>query len=412
MRDPKTQECTIRASVVLIGVQRLYQPGFVFVRGDRIVEVGPLGRRRRKRRGKLWELDGAIVTPGFINAHCHLDYTGLQGRLPRQSFSDWIRRIVEEKSKLTREGLVSAIRRGYELLLASGTTTVANIEAFPEILLEEKPLLRTIHFLELLDIRVSPWSEERLAGFWKSLLCQHSPMQRVGLAPHAPYTVSEHLYRLVARCADQLNLLWTTHVAESQEEYEMFRQAKGPLYELMRGLGRDCRDCGKTSPLGVLAKQGILSPRAILVHANYLQKEDQDTVVQSGATLVHCPKSHAFFGHDAFPLTEWTSLGVPVLLGTDSLASNDTLDLREEIRLARRIHPGIAPAQWWWMVTGKAGKILQKKPSLGTIETGAVADLVAFPWEPGEDPWECVIEGKTPPRLVMVGGNVLVAPDS
>jgi cytosine/adenosine deaminase-related metal-dependent hydrolase len=407
--DPPGDSLVLVASAVLIGPRRCCRPGFVRVVGDRILEAGELSRSNCLQGRRVF-LDGAVLSPGLINAHCHLDYTCLRGKLPKGDFTRWLQSIVEEKSKLSPEEIGASLREGYSLLVRSGTTTVANIEAYPELGLALTPPIRVLHFLELLDVRSVPWSEERLAAFWKGLLGKGSLLQRAGLAPHAPYTASMELYRLVAKLSERFGIPWTTHVAESLEEDRMFREASGPLYQWLRGLGRDCADCGRGSPLALLARAGVLGPKALLVHVHYADREDRRWIVRSGASLVYCPKSHAFFGHAPYPLKVWQELGVRVVLGTDSLASNDTLDLREEIRHARIQHPGLPPAHWWWMVTGLAGSVLQWGGKLGRIQRGAWADLVAFPWDKSEDPWECLLESKGPPLFAMVAGKILCGP--
>ena len=210
---------------------------------------------------------------------------------------------------------------------------MANIESLPELLpLLPVPPLRTWWFLELIDVRQRINGDETLLGAL-SFFEQHPEwLGGFGLSPHAPYTASVDLYRLARACGDTHGMLATTHIAESVEEHEMFTHASGPLYDFLAEMGRDNSDCGQGSALSHLVEHGVIGSNWIIAHLNYLQDYDYELVAQSGASVVHCPKCHAYFGHAPFPLRELRDYGVNICLGTDSLASNNALDMRSEMR--------------------------------------------------------------------------------
>ncbi len=380
----------------------------VRVLGNRIVQAASeLPPRLGEERVVL---EDAVLSPGLINAHVHLDYTGLRGKLPADSFPAWVREIIRLKASLSREELEAAIEEGFGLLAGSGTTGLANMEAYPELLLAaERFPLRCWWFLELLDIRPQVWSPEATCAALRFFDEPPTPLGKLGLAPHAPYTVSPELYRLVRQSALRFRLPVTTHLSESPEEWEMFCQGNGALLDLVSRAGRPKPNGRELSPLQWLDRNGGLVPGMLLVHLNYLADVDWALLARGEYPVVHCPKSHAFFSYAPFPLERMLSLGIPLCLATDSLASNDTLDLREEIRQARLRHPGIPPHRWWEMVTAAPARALGFPGTLGEIRSGAWADLAAFRWKRGPDPWEACIESREEPLFLMVHGQVLRA---
>lgn len=398
----------ISAKAVLLEPGEIVAPGTVRVLGSRIVEVAEdISCRPGEERIVL---EDAVLSPGLINAHVHLDYSGLRGKLPSGSFPAWLKEIIRLKAALRRTDLQASLEEGFARLAESGTTGVANIEAFPELLLwaEQFPL-RCWWFLELIDVRPHIWSAEATGAVLRFFDQPPGPLGKLGLAPHAPYTVSPELYRLVREAARRFRLPVTTHLSESPEEWEMFYHGDGALLDLVRQAGRTAEKGREISPLQWLDRIGGLAPGMLLVHLNYLADADWALLARRDYSVVHCPKSHAFFSYAPFPLERMLSLGIRICLATDSLASNDSLDLREEIRSARRKHPGIPAERWWEMVTAAPARALGYGGTLGEIRSGAWADLVAFRWKSGLDPWEACCEGREEPLFLMVHGRVLKA---
>jgi cytosine/adenosine deaminase-related metal-dependent hydrolase len=203
-------------------------------------------------------------------------------------------------------------------------------------------------------------------------------------------------------------MLSTTHIAESVEEHEMFTHGRGPLFDFLAGLGRDNSDCGHGSALSHLVEHGVIGPACLIVHLNYLQDYDYELLAGLGASVVHCPKCHAYFGHAPFPLAALRERGINVCLGTDSLASNNSLDMRSEMRAAAEQH-GLAPREVLEMATLHGALALGQAGRLGEISPGAFADLVAFPHEPGAEPaadaYDRVVRSRGAPSLLLVNGR-------
>jgi cytosine/adenosine deaminase-related metal-dependent hydrolase len=399
----------IAADVVLKGNGDVLHHGAVRVKGDTIVECAPLSEISGKSTEPVLHLKESVLSPGFVNAHCHLDYQDFKGVIPPQkSFTEWIKRINALKRDFSNQDYCEAIHHGYQSLLRTGTTSVLNIAAMPEVFpYLSPPPLRVWWFLELVDIRSRLGTDEALIGVLFLLERCKKWLGGVGLSPHAPYTASVPLYRYVRRCADAMNLLVSTHVAESREEQEMFVYGKGRLYEFLEKLGRDMHDCGQGSALSSFWENGVMTSEWILAHLNYLQEYDFEILKKVRPKVVHCPRCHSYFGHQRFEMERLESMGILVALGTDSLASNQSLDLRSEVRQARHQYEHKAPIEWWRMMTSHGAWALKQEGRLGVIQEGALADLVAFPLSDGSDYFEQIIQYRGAPTYVMVNGKTL-----
>ena len=352
-----------------------------------IVDVGKFPEVSARHSGQeIIDLGEQVLLPGLINAHCHLDYTCLRGKIPRQkSFTDWIRVINAEKSKLSPRDYIASINEGFAEAKQFGTTTIANLTAFPELIRQlPGPTIRTWWFAELIDVRSPNRTNELVNSAIESLKFA----QNYGLAPHALFTASEKLYQ---RCEQTGNdVLLTTHLAESREEMEMFRDGSGPLYEFMENIGRDMGDCGHETPLGLFvgAPDGRALPkRWIIAHLNELTESDFELLekVKTKFHVVHSPRSHDYFGHSPFQSERLRRLGFNICLGTDSLASNESLSLFAEMRAFQRSDPEISPEKIFEMVTVNPASALRQQNTLGRIRPGFRADLIAVPCREGRD---------------------------
>jgi cytosine/adenosine deaminase-related metal-dependent hydrolase len=398
------------AEVILpIAAPPLHQ-GAVRVEGAEIVAVGPASELTPQPGEPVTDLGEATLLPGFINGHCHLDFTRFRGALSaRQGFTEWIKSINALRRSFTTTDYIESIAEGFQMLGQAGTTTVANIESFPELLPQlPVPPLRTWWFLELIDVRSRINEDETLLGALSFFESHPEWLGGFGLSPHAPYTASIDLYRLARSCGEKYGMLSSTHIAESVEEHEMFSHARGPLYDFLASLGRDNSDCGQGSSLSHLVEHGVIGPNCIIAHLNYLQDYDYELVARSGASVVHCPKCHTYFGHAPFPLKALQQYGVNVCLGTDSLASNNKLDMRSEMREAQRLH-GLGDREVLEMVLLNGARALGQAGELGQITPGAMADLVALPHgaddPPGIDPYHRVVHSREHPSLLVINGR-------
>src|SRR5436305_11398625 len=276
--------------------------GAIAVCGNQIVDAGNFDEIKARHTGELIDLGEQTLLPGLINAHCHLDYTCLRSKIPPQkSFSDWIRAINAEKAKLSSDDYIASINEGLAEAKRFGTTTIANLTAFPELIPQIHAPIRTWWFAELIDVREPVRADELVDRASESLARVRRPGTPWGLAPHALFTASQDLYRRAQEIASGDNILLTTHLAESREEMQMFRNASGPLYEFLRHIGRPMQDCGDKTPLGLFlgATGGQALLRWIIVHLNELAESDFELLDRSDSkfNIVHCTRSHEYLGH-------------------------------------------------------------------------------------------------------------------
>jgi aminodeoxyfutalosine deaminase len=386
--------------------------GAVAVSGDRIVDVGKFPEVSARYSGQeIIDLGEQALLPGLINAHCHLDYTCLRGKIPRQkSFTDWISAINTEKSKLSPQDYIASISEGFAEAKQFGTTTVANLTAFPELIRQlPGPPIRTWWFAELIDVR----SPKRTNEFVDSAIESLKFAQNYGLAPHALFTASKNLYQ---RCEQAgKDVLLTTHLAESREEMEMFRDGSGPLYEFMENIGRDMGDCGHETALERFFKvrdssNALHSARNddwLVAHLNELTESDFELLekVKTKFHVVHSPRSHDYFGHSPFQSERLRRLGFNICLGTDSLASNESLSLFAEMRPFQRREPEISPEKIFEMVTVNPASALRQQNTLGRIRPGFRADLIAIPCRESRDLFGEIVAFDGEVDWIMVNGR-------
>src|SRR5437764_9447656 len=197
-----SRKMIVRARIVVTMDGKAIEDGAVRVTGNRIVEAGKFSAFASDNN-EIIDLGESVLLPGLINAHCHLDYTCLRGKIPRQkSFTNWIRVINAEKAKLTAEDYVTSINAGFAEAQRFGTTTIANLTAFPELIARIDPPIRTWWFAELIDARDTSRANELIDLAVESL----KPAANWGLAPHALFTASKGLYRRCEEVARRENV--------------------------------------------------------------------------------------------------------------------------------------------------------------------------------------------------------------
>jgi aminodeoxyfutalosine deaminase len=378
--------------------------GAVVVNGQKIAEVGRFDDVRRHRRGDLLDLGETVLLPGLINAHCHLDYTVLRGKIsPHQSFADWIRAINAEKAKLSAQDYIDSINAGFAEAQRFGTTTIANLTAFSKLIAAIKEPVRTWWFGELIDVRNPEQADEiveeavehlRSASHW-------------GLAPHAPFTASLRLYERCEEIARRHNVLLSTHLAESRDEMIMFRDGTGPTFGFLKDIGRPMDDCGRETPVSRFLRTRTIGDRWIIAHLNELDAGDFDLLRAAPKFhIAHCPRSHRFFQHAPFALQRLRALGFNICLGTDSLASNSDLSLFAEMRELLQKNPWVSPKVTVEMATTNGAAALGQCDAIGCLTPGAYADMIALPVSPIGDIYENIVAFSGSVPWSMVNGAI------
>lgn len=380
----------LRAAMVLPVARPPITDGAVLIAGNRIRAVGrwrdlsPLSRRPPLDLGEV------IVMPGLVNAHCHLDYTNMAGHLqPPRLFTDWLKQITSIKAGWGRSEFAESWKEGAGMLLRSGTTSVADIEAVPELLPEvwQSTPLRMFTFMEMIGLTQRRRPEAILQAAVELINAVGRSCFRAGLSPHAPYSASPELLGLCARTARQRRWRLCTHVAESALEFEMFARGGGEMFDWLRRSTRDMSDCGLGSPVQHLERCGVLGENLLAIHANYLGKQDATLLGRRHVHVVHCPRSHGYFRHDAFPYRRLSAARVNVCLGTDSLASvsksrrqHVQLNMFEEMRALAHSQPALSARKILRMATLSGARALGMAGRIGELSQNAFADLIALPY--------------------------------
>lgn len=411
----------LRARVVLPVRRPAIEDGAVCVFGGRLAAVGRWRDIAARHHGSRFDLGEVILLPGLINAHCHLDYTQMAGLFPPpRSFVDFIKLITAEKAAWSFSDYAHSWLDGAKMLARTGTTTVADVEAVPELLPEvwHATPLRVFSFLEMTGIRGRRDPRAILGEAVEKIDSLPGGRCRAGLSPHAPYSTVPALLRLSAVMARQRRWLVTTHLAESDLEFDMFRHARGEMFDWLRRSQRDMSDCGGLSPVQHAERHGLLGRNLLAVHLNYLAAGDAALLARRRVSVVHCPRSHDYFGHEPFPRRQLARAGVNLCLGTDSLATVRKrprqpveLSLFEEMRALARRAPDLAPETILRMATLNAAAALGLAGELGKLKPGASADLIAIPWAgPSQSAGEAVVRHSGPVSASLIDGQWVIPP--
>lgn len=362
--------------------------------------------------GVTHDASDSLILPGFVNAHCHLSLSALEGKIPhKKRFTDWIEAVVTGNKALAWNERVAALHREAETLIASGVTVLGDYLSHPELLIEYQALpFKQVLFLETLGFQqdVAGARAREVA----SLLQEHpghGSHIRLGVAPHAPYSVSPELFRELRKLADKMNCPFSCHVAEVEEESRFLLSGEGDFRELLNK--REMFDSQwsppGTCPVQYLDRLGVLEGMTG-IHLNHLEEGDVETLALRNASAVFCPGSTRWFGRRRWlPVRELLDLGVAVGLGTDSLASNESINFLRELRLAEEMLPGLHRSEILWMAT------VGGRQALGLehygLEPGQPADLIGFRIFDGNlDWWDIPFETDSPKvDFSMISGALI-----
>jgi cytosine/adenosine deaminase-related metal-dependent hydrolase len=396
--------------------------GCVAVDEGRIAFVGSA---REAPAGIDDDLGDAILLPGLVNAHTHLELTAFRGLLDDLPFREWIATLQSAKEAVMKpDDFLNAARLGVAEGLLAGVTTFADSCDSGVALRAMRELgARGIMYQEVFgpDPAQSDRAVADLRAKIDRLRADETPLQRLGVSPHAPYTVSDALFAAAAAYAGEAELPMAIHIAESDAEARLVRGAGGPFADALRARYIAAARRGR-SPIEMLQRLGVLARRPLLIHCVHVDADDVNTIARADCPVAHCPASNAKLGHGIAPLVELLAAGVPVGLGSDSVASNNRMDVLEEARLAvllqraRTGDPTAVPARAALELATLGGaRALGLDAEVGTLEEGKAADLAAFPLgDPRAVPWQepeaALVFGLAGARatFVAVQGEVLV----
>jgi cytosine/adenosine deaminase-related metal-dependent hydrolase len=410
-----------RARTILPVSRPPIENGAILITGNRVRAVGSWSDLKSEAGGEIVDLGEVVLLPGLVNTHCHLDYTDMAGELPPpETFTDWIPLITAAKTAWSYSDYARSWLRGAHMLLRNGTTTVADIEAMPDLLPEvwDATPLRVFSFLEMTGIRARRKPKEILREAVEKIDSLSHARCSASLSPHAPYSTLPELLRSSAHVARKRRWPICTHIAESEQEFEMFVHARGKMFDWLQRNQRDDSDCGLGSPVEHLARNRMLGKNLIAVHANLLAQGDATLLGKYRVNVVHCPRSHAYFRHPPFMRERLANAGVNLCLGTDSLATIrktgrqiPELDLFEEMRTLNANDKTISPAEILRMATVNGARALGMSGQIGELSRNVFADLIAIPAAGNsEDIYETVLAHAGPVSASMIDGRWAIPP--
>ncbi len=396
--------------------------GAIAIQDNRIAAVGTRETvRRQYPQMPLRDLKGSVLMPGLVNTHTHLELSKLRGVRPAGGdFVAWILGLIAAKKPMSDDDYAAAAVDGVGRCLAAGATCLGEVSTTTAGLRAMTQAgMRGIVFLEVLGrtgAGTGPWMEQVERRVNKAR-AQTRPPISIGLSPHAPYTLSEERLRALTPYLQSEALPYAIHIAESPMELDYFLHHKGAIRSrLFPAVGWDDTPVPgeKSTPLVHIAGTGLLTGRLLLIHGVHLSDTDMDLVRQAGAKVVLCPRSNNYLGVGLPRLTAMREKGITLALGTDSLASNDSLSLWDEMRFIRKGwgDAGIfSPASLLRMATLGGAEALGLASAIGSLEPGKAADLIAVdtPAPSCDDLVASLIAGTGTDqiRMVMIDGRIV-----
>lgn len=376
----------LRAKWVLPVEMPPIEDGEVIFEDGRITHIGKAASPREPHI----DLGLSAIMPGFVNVHAHLEYTVMRGLIEDLAFFPWIRTLTALKTRLSLDDWIASATMGAAEMLAGGITTVADAcdagASLAALLVSGQ---RGIVFREVFGIEREPTPENILIALKRKMVAMEEQIERhhaedrvaLGISPHAPYTVSGDLFRELATYANRKGYLQCIHVAESPAENELIRRGTGPFAEMFSARGIPWKIPG-VSPVRYIADHGGFDAPTLAVHAVHVDKTDADLLADKGVSVAHCPKSNGKLGAGFAPVKSLLKAGIRVGLGTDSVVSNNTTDMFEEMRHAvftarsREQKPDALSARdALHMATLGGARALGMDREIGSLMRGKRADL-------------------------------------
>ena len=377
----------------------------------RIAAAGPAALVPTPPDASVERLDDAVLLPGLINTHTHLELTGLEAGVEAADFAGWIGDLIVRKARRPAAEVRAAARRGIQEGWATGVTTVADTGDSGAVIAALAALGGSgIAYHEVFGPH--PAQVEDAFRGWVARLEDLGRFAggrvTLGGSPHAPYSVSGPLYARVARHAEEERLPLAVHLAESREESALLAGRGGAFAERWKQRDIPLPVGPGFTPVEWLDRHAVLGPRTLCIHVVQASDSDLDTLARRGAAVAHCPRSNRRHGHGPAPLAAMRQRGIRVGVGTDSVASVSPLDLFAEARAAGDI-AGLSAGEMLALVTLDAARALGLADEVGSLVPGKWADLIALDLPPEIDaaqlPDTVLTRPRTACRLTLLGGR-------
>lgn len=379
--------------------------GDVLVEGHRISAVGKV----RKRARTTIDARGMLVMPGLVNAHTHAAMTLFRGLGDDLPLEEWLEtRIWPAEEALTPPDVRAGADLAMAEMISSGTTAFNDMYHHEDEVAKaaEHAGVRCFAGFPVLDFPSGGLEPSEMPARARAFLDRWKGHDLVTptVTPHATYSCGPATLDWCGKLAEEFDALIHTHCSETRKE----------VYDVEKRHG--------ARPVEQLARHGCLTPRAVLAHCGYITKEEVKQIAAAGARVAHCPVSNLKLATGGTaPVPELLAAGVPVALGTDGPASNNTLDMFETMKFAALIHkhhrwdPTVLPAQTVLDMATRHGAACLGRDDLGSIEPGKTADLILVDassprMQPLHDPVSQIVYAArgTDVSAVIVAGKVLM----
>src|SRR5438132_1505896 len=358
--------------VTMDGSRRVIENGAVAVQTGRIVAVGHTADLDRNYTAReVISAAGKVIIPGLINGHTHVPMTLFRGLADDLDLQEWLTKYIfpAEAKNVTEEFVRVGTRLGLAEMIRGGTTTYCDMYYFEDAIADEtsKAGMRAVLGETVIDFAVADNKTnaeamayvERFVKKWEG-----NALIVPAIAPHAPYTVSEEHLKAVRAFSDRTGAPIVTHISETKREVDDSIKAKG------------------ASPIDYLNRIGFLNDRVIAAHVVWPSAEELMLLKKLGVGIVHNPQSNMKLASGVAPVPEMLKQDLPVGLGTDGAASNNDLNLWEEMDTAAKLHkliskdPKVVSAQEAFeMATIRGARALHLEKEIGSIEKGKRADI-------------------------------------
>lgn len=406
------------------------EDGAVLVQGTDIVAVGTRQDLMRAYPDEpVTDFGLAALMPGFIDLHTHLEYSVFRGVVDDLPYTRWKMEVQRRESLLDPADWADSATLGALEAVRSGITTVADIsDSGASVDAVHASGLRGVIYREVstMDTKAVDAAMGRaLADMdgWRART--DSTRVSVGIAPHSPYTCHPRLFKAIVEAVGDSQTHVAVHLAGSRDEYDFVKYGSSPLGQEFRtqsGWAEQPWMPTGVSPVRYVYQWGIFDlPNVMAVHCVHVDDEDVDVLARTDVSIAHCPRCNARLGMGIAPLRSFLDRGMRVGLGTDSPASNSTIDFFDEMRVGLLIQRGvhgeagfITAEQFARMATLEGARALKLDGLIGSLAAGKRADVIAVDlshsWQvPTQNPYSALVHtsNQEDVLMTMVDGRVL-----
>jgi 5-methylthioadenosine/S-adenosylhomocysteine deaminase len=407
------------------------EDGGVLVRDGRIEAVGP--------RATLGGLDGedvrdfgqAVVMPGFVDLHTHLAFSAFRGLCDDLPYARWKLQVGELARLLDAADWRASARLGALEAMRSGITCVANMSPDAhalEAVLESGlrgMIYREVEGMGTKEAAANLAEAEDFLDGALELASTADGRIEVGIAPHSPYSASADVYTGCTRIAKERGLPVATHLAGSRDEYQFVKYGSSMLaneYRRQKGWQDVPWQPTGVSPVKYVQQWQLFTcDRVLAAHGIHVSDDDIQILARFDVAIAHCPRCAAKLGMGIAPMHAFTQVGLRVGLGTDSPASNNTMDPFDEMRIglliqraANQAVDDLSAARFVRMATLGGAEALGLHERIGSLEPGKEADVIAVDLShshqlPTTDPYSALVytANQEDVAMTMVAGRVL-----